>query len=101
MLTIFKVEYGECACEDKDTCFVESLENEVDETGPSSVEPDLEKVSIASTDSMNEENPREIHHRPSIRPSLHRQLNLSKMLVYPIKMPLNHHPSQYVCAYPS
>jgi hypothetical protein len=69
MLAIFNDKYGDCACDNKETCFVESLKNEMDETGPSSVEPDFEKLSISSTDSMNEENPREIYHRPSIPPS--------------------------------
>lgn len=71
MLAILNAEYGECACDDKDTCFVEFLGDEMDETSPSFVEKeqDLAMLSKAGTDSTDEETPIENYHRPSIPPS--------------------------------
>jgi hypothetical protein len=74
MIAIFNVQYGECACDDKGTCFVEFLKDEMDEmdvASPSFVEkePDLEKLSKTCTDSTDEETPSENYHRPSIPPS--------------------------------
>jgi hypothetical protein len=71
MLAIFNDKYGECACDDRDACFVAFLKDEMDETSPLFVEKeqDLAMRDKACTDSTDEEIPREIYHRPSIPPS--------------------------------